>query len=164
MQTNKMKMFLSRSKYVILISLLIIVFIYNHFIYNPQPAPYPILTQLNDLQKQSLITISELTKLLISLSTGLYAVIGIFVLQYYKADKILSTKLRDDTILAFTFAALSIDFGYIFMEKWVELLANGIFAPFDRIVTIPQTLQLVTFLLALFFTGRLVLKELINKS
>ena len=160
MPLEKTKVLLLKLKFIALIVFLIILFIYNHFLYDPQPSPHPIISQLNDLQKQAISLLSEITKLLISLSTALFGAIGVFTLQYYKQDKKLPTRLRRDAILASIFAALSIDFGYIFMEKWVELLANGIFAPFDRIVTIPQTLQFTTFLLALFFAGSLILREL----
>jgi len=82
----------------------------------------------------------------------------------YKSKGKIDDRHKIDIILAFSLAALSIDFGYIFMEKWVEMLSIGIFIPFDNLVRLPQLLQLLTFLLSLLFTGRLVYKILFLPS
>lgn len=136
------------------------IFIFNHFLFNTSAGPSAILTELNDLQKETLSTLNEMTKLLISLATALFGLIGYFALENFKSVGKIESKYRLDFVLAFSLSAISIDFGYIFMEKWVELLSIGIFKPYDSLVILPQKLQLIAFLLSLFFTGRLVYRNL----
>ena len=143
-----------------LILFVVAVIVFNHFIYNPVAGPHPAKHTLNELEKQSLALLLEMTKLLFSLSTALFALIGFFVVTIGKDGGELETTSRRDAIVAFAFAALSIDFGYIFMEKWVELLGNSMFAPFDFIVLLPHSLQFITFCLALFFSACLALREM----
>ena len=140
------------------------IFIYNHFLFNPLATESPILTQLNDLQKEALSTQNEMTKLLISLSTALFGLIGYFALENFKSVGKIEKQHRLDLILAFSSAALSIDFGYIFMEKWVELLSNGIFQPYDKLISLPQKLQITTFLISLLFAGRLIYRNLFKPN
>ena len=142
------------------------ILVFNHFFYDPSAREAVILTELNDLQKETLSTIKEMTNLLISLSSALFGLIGYFAFENYKSKGIVEDSLRIDLTLAFCATVISIDFGYIFMEKWVELLANGIFQPYDKLITIPQKLQLFSFLIALAFTGRIVYKNIFksNKS
>jgi hypothetical protein len=136
------------------------IFIYNHFFFNPLAGESPILTELNDLQKETLTTLNEMDKLLISLSTALFGLIGYFALGNYTSHNKIEKKYRLDLVLAFCCAALSIDFGYIFMEKWVELLSNGIFQPYDNLSILPHKLQISFFLIALFFAGRFIYRNL----
>ncbi len=136
------------------------VFIYNHFLFNPSAGESPILDHLNDLQKETLSTLNEMTKLLISLSTALFGLIGYFAFENFKSVGKIARKYRMDLVLAFGFAALSIDFGYIFMDKWVEQLSNGIFQPYDNLIILPQQLQIITFLVSLFFACRLIYRNL----
>jgi len=140
------------------------IFIYNHFFFDPSAGESPILTELNDLQKETLSTLNEMTKLLISLSTALFGLIGYFALENFKSVGKIERKYRLDLVLAFCFAALSIDFGYIFMEKWVELLSNGIFEPYDRLIILPQQLQITTFLISLLFACRLIYRNLFKSE
>lgn len=139
---------------------LAVIFIFNHFFYSPTPDPDRKRITLNDLEKQSLELLLEMTKLLFSLSTALFGLVGVFVLQARGNGRPLGRESYRNAVLAFGCAAVSIDFGYVFLEKWVELLANGLFTPFERMVAWPQTLQFTTFLLALFFAGALALREL----
>jgi hypothetical protein len=136
------------------------IFIYNHFFFNPSAGEARILDQLNDLQQATLSTLNEMTKLLISLSTALFGLIGYFALENYKSLGRIERKYRIDLVLAFGFAALSIDFGYIFMDKWVEQLSHGIFQPYDTLIILPQQFQIITFLLSLFFACRLIYRNL----
>lgn len=136
------------------------VFVYNHFFFNPAAEESLILEQLNDLQKETLSTLNEMTKLLISLSTALFGLIGYFALENFKSIGRIERTYRLDLVLAFSFAALAIDFGYIFMEKWVELLSNGIFDPYDRLIILPQQLQIISFLISLLFACRFVYRNL----
>lgn len=136
------------------------VFIFNHFFFNPSAGESAILDHLNDLQKETLSTLNEMTKLLISLSTALFGLIGYFALENFKSVGKIERKYRIDLVLAFGFAALSIDFGYIFMDKWVEQLSNGIFQPYDTLIILPQQLQIITFLVSLFFACRLIYRNL----
>jgi hypothetical protein len=145
--------------FVVLFSVLAI-FIYNHFFFSPLAGENPILTVLNDLQKETLSTLNEMDKLLISLSTALFGLIGYFALENHKSVGKIDKQYRLDLVLAFCAAALSIDFGYIFMEKWVELLSNGIFQPYDNLIILPHKLQIVSFLIALFFAGRFIYRNL----
>ncbi len=144
---------------LLLFAVLIAIFVYNHFFYDLQPAVAPERHTLDELEKKAIDTIFEMTKLLFSLATALFGLIGVFVFQHIKNEARLLKASQHKAVFAFVFEALSIDFGYVFMEKWVELLANGLFLPFDRLVTIPQTLQFSTFLVALYFAGDLALSE-----
>jgi hypothetical protein len=105
-----------------------------------------------------------MTKLLISLATALFGLIGYFALENFKSVGKIERKYRLDLVLAFSFAALSIDFGYIFMEKWVELLSNGIFEPYDRLIILPRQLQISTFLISLLFACRLIYRNLFKSD
>lgn len=136
------------------------IFVYNHFFFDPTAGESIILTELDDLQKETLSTLNEMTKLLISLSTALFGLIGYFALENFKSVGKIEKKFRLDLVLAFSFAALSIDFGYIFMEKWVELLSNGIFEPYDRLIILPRQLQISAFLVSLLFASRLIYRNL----
>ena len=140
------------------------IIIYNHFIFNPSANEGLILTELNDLQKQSFNTLMEMTKLLISLSTALFGLIGYFALEHYKTSGKIEQKCQIDLIAGFCLSALSIDFGYVFMEKWVEILSVGIFQPYDKLTRLPQNLQIISFIMALVFTGRFVIKVLLNQK
>ncbi|MFP9098024.1 hypothetical protein ACLI09_03125 [Flavobacterium sp. RHBU_24] len=150
---------MSKPTYVILLATALL-FIYNHFIYDPIAGEGPELDALNDLQKQILATLSEMTKLLISLSTALFGLIGYFALENFKKVGKIELKFQADFVAAFCATAISLDFGYIFMEKLVELLSVGVFNPYDRIISIPRNLQIIAFLCALFFSGRLILRNL----
>lgn len=147
------------SLYAIL-TVVVVIFIYNHFFYDPTAEEAVRVTELNDLQKEVLSTLNEMTKLLISLATALFGLVGYFALENFKAVGKIDAKFRYDLTLSFCAAAISIDFGYVFMEKWVELLAIEIFAPYDQMVILPQKLQLIFFLISLFFAGRLVYRNL----
>lgn len=140
------------------------IFVYNHFFFDPTAGESIILTELDDLQKETLSTLNEMTKLLISLSTALFGLIGYFALENFKSVGKIEKKFRLDLVLAFSFAALSIDFGYIFMEKWVELLSNGIFEPYDRLIILPRQLQISTFLISLLFASRLIYRNLFKSD
>lgn len=140
------------------------IFITNHLIFRSPIKPTIILDSLNELQKASHDTLTEMSKLLISLATALFGLLGFFALENYKANGLkIDQKYLTDLVLAFLAAALSIDYGYVFMEKWVEELSMGVFNPYDKVVLIPQNLQLFTFLIAFFFSGRFTYKILQNK-
>ena len=136
------------------------ILIYNHFFFDLDAEESPVLVTLNDLQKEALSTINEMTKLLISLSTALFGLIGYFALENFKSVGKIENKFRIDLTLAFCSVALSIDFGYIFMEKLVELLSNGIFQPYDKLLILPRKLQIISFLVSLLFAGRLIYRSL----
>jgi len=136
------------------------IFIYNHFLFNPLVGEAPILVSLDDLQKETLSTLNEMTKLLISLSTALFGLIGYFAFENYKAAGQIERKYRTDLLLSFSAAAISIDFGYISMEKLVELLSQVVFQPYDRLIAMPRNLQVIAFLIALFFCARLICRNL----
>lgn len=140
------------------------IFIYNHFLFDPSAEEAPILTELNDLQKETLTTLNEMTKLLISLATALFGLIGYFALENFKSVGKIEMRYRLDLVLAFSCAALSIDFGYIFMEKWVELLSMGVFQPYDKLTLLPQQLQIVSFLISLLFACRLIYRNLFKSE
>lgn len=148
----------------IILTLVGIIFIYNHFFFNPSAEEAPILSSLDDLQKQTLATLNEMTKLLISLSTALFGLIGYFALENYKTSGKVEKKYSIDLVVSFSATALSIDFGYIFMEKLVELFSNGIFQPYDSLISLPRNLQVVFFLVGLFFCGRLIYRNMFEKE
>lgn len=149
---------------VLFVAALIGIFLFNHFIYDLQPSPQLELKSLTDVQKESLSLLRETTQLLFSLATAAFGAIGVMTLHITRTASSSPSSVRANAIAAFVFAALSVDFGYVYIEKWAELLANGVFAPFEPLVTIPQTLQLVSFLLALFFLARLALQQLSVQS
>lgn len=149
--------------YVILIISLGIL-IYNHFFFNPVADEGLILTVLDDLQKQSFSTLMEMTNLLISLATALFGLIGYFALENFKVSSRIELKYQIDLVVGFCLSALSIDFGYIFMEKWVEILSIGVFQPYDRLTRLPQNLQIISFMIALVFTGRFIIKILFKQK
>ena len=144
----------------IILILVGIIFIYNHFFFNPLADEAPILSELDDLQKQTLATLNDMSKLLISLSTALFGLIGYFALENYKSAGKVENKFRIDLVLSFSATALSLDFGYIFMEKLMELLANGIFQPYDFLISLPRNLQVICFLVGLFFAARLIYRTM----
>lgn len=145
---------------VALLLLLSSVFIFNHFFYDLQPGPTPVVTSLSPLQEKTWDTILEMTKLLFSLSTAIFGLVGIFAVLHIKNERRLSKPSINSATLAFAFAAISIDFGYIFLEKWAETFGNSMFVPFDRFLTIPQTLQFSCFLMSLLFAANLALSEM----
>lgn len=143
-----------------ILSFAALIFVFNHFLFNPLAGEAPILTELDDLQKQTLSTLNDMSKLLISLSTALFGLVGYFAMENYKAAGTIERKFRIDLIAAFCATAISIDFGYIAMEKLVELLSNGIFQPYDNLISLPRNLQVIFFLIALFFCARLIYRNL----
>lgn len=147
---------------ILLLSLGIII--YNHFFFNLLANEGLIVTELNDLQKESFNTLMEMTKLLISLSTALFGLIGYFALENYKTTGRIEAKYQIEVVAGFCLSALSIDFGYIFMEKWVEILSIGVFQPYDKLTRLPQNLQIISFLAALVFIGRYIVKILFNQK
>ena len=161
---NLKKIFFDQIWFIIIFIIVFSTFFFNHFIYDISPSPAPISTVLNDLQKESLNIIKKITELLITLATIIFGAIGIFVFQSYKSNKQLPKGQKIIAVIAFSLAALSIDFGYIYLEKWVELLANGIFVPFDPFITIPQTLQFCTFIISLLFWAIFILTVIQRKE
>lgn len=137
-----------------------IIFLVNHIFFMPLAEESIILTSLDNLQEQVLSTLNEMTQLLISLSTALFGFIGYFAFEKYKSSGKIEKEFRYDFFMSACAAAISIDFGYIFMEKLVELLSNGIFKPYDFILSIPRNCQVVFFFTALFFCGRLIYRNL----
>ena len=85
-------------------------------------------------------------------------------LELWKVERRIMKNLTALFILLISFAALSIDFGYIFMEKWVELLSIGIFEPYDKLIILPQQLQITTFLISLLFACRLIYRNLFKSE
>jgi hypothetical protein len=150
---------MSKAQLIVGITILLVIVIYNHFLYDVRPRPQVIQSTLTDHQKESLRILGEMTKLLITMATAVFGVVAFFVTEQYRKGKSLSAPSWRDAVLAFASAGLSVDFGYVLMEKWVELLANGMFAPFERLVTTPQTLQFSAFLVSLVFLARLALRE-----
>lgn len=140
------------------------IFVYNHFLFNPKIGESLIIDELDDLQKETLSTLNEMTKLLISLATALFGLIGYFALENFKSVGKIEQKFRLDLVLAFSFSALSIDFGYIFMEKWAELLSFGVFQPYDKLIILPRQAQITTFLISLFFASRFIYKNLFKSE
>jgi hypothetical protein len=149
-------------KLTIILSVALGILIYNHFFFSPVADEDMTIDKLNDLQKESFSTLIEMTKLLISLSTALFGLIGYFALENYKTTGKIELKYQMDIVVAFCFSALSIDFGYILMEKWVEMLSIGIFQPYDKLTRLPQNLQIISFISALIFTSRFLVKILFN--
>lgn len=152
-----------RRQRLALLVVLSAVFIFNHFLYDLQPSPTPVVTSLSPSQEKTWETILEMTKLLFSLSTAMFGLVGVFAVLHIKNERRLSKPSINSATLAFAFAAISIDFGYIFLEKWAETFGNSIFVPFDRFLTIPQTLQFSCFLLSLLFSANLALSEMTRK-
>lgn len=140
------------------------VLIFNHFFYTPVADPGLIKESLNDLEKETIKTLNEMSKLIISIATALFGLIGFFAFESYKATGSMDARYKIDLIAAFGFAALSIDFGYIFMAKWTELLANGTFLPYDTMVVLPQKLQFVSLFIALVFAARMVSRMLFKQE
>jgi hypothetical protein len=149
--------------YTIIIASLVII-LYNHFLFTMPAEPSPIVTELNDLQKQAFSTLTDMTKLVISLSTALFGLIGYFALESFKAGRRMNDNYKLELVAAFSSAAVSIDFGYIYMDKWAEQLSIGIFRPNGRLVILPQQLQVVFFLLSLFFAGKLIYRNLFTNK
>ncbi len=148
----------------IILFLALVIIVYNHFFFNPLAEEGLVVTELNDLEKESFNTLMEMTKLLISLSTALFGLIGYFALENYKTVGRIEKRYQIEIVTGFCLSALSIDFGYIFMEKWVETLSIGIFQPYDRLTRLPQNLQIISFISALIFIGRFVVKVLFNSN
>lgn len=136
----------------------IVLLVVNHAIYSPLAAEFPAKESLNVFEKESLSTIFGMTELLISLCTALFGGICYFMLEHYKIEKKINKGHRLHFVVAVCASILSIDCGYIFMEKMSELLALRIFNIEDKLITIPKTFQIIYFIISLIFTGTLVLK------
>lgn len=154
-------------KNVLIVVIIIITFgilVFNHLFFEPFAEPSIIIEKLNDLQKEILKNLNDRTNLLISLSTAIFGLIGYFALESYKLNRKIDEKLKIDLILTLVLTILSIDFGYISMEKLIEMLSLGIFSPFDNLIRLPKVFQLLTFLLSIFFSGSLVYKLMFNSK
>jgi hypothetical protein len=142
------------------ISITAAVLIYNHFIFDADPGPTLRVTVLDDLQKQSLDVIKDLTQLLISVATALLGAVGVFVMQHYKDGRPLKPGQFPRAVTALSFAALSIDSGYIYLEKLAETLGNNMFVPFAYPVALPQALQFAFFFIALLIFAAFATAEI----
>ena len=109
-----------RRQRLALLLVLSVLFIFNHFVYDLQPGPAPVVTSLSPSQEKTWETILEMTKLLFSLSTAIFGFVGIFAVLHLRNERRLNRSSVNSATLAFVFAAISIDFGYIFLEKWSE--------------------------------------------
>lgn len=138
------------------------VIVFNHFFFSPTMGPAIVLNELNSFQTQTLSLLLEMSRLLITLSTALLGIIGLLFIEYYKAKNEFVRISGLEASIAVGMVLISIDFGYIFMEKWVEMLLNETFRPFDRLVMYPQKMQFVTFFLSLMFAFWLAYRILIQ--
>lgn len=140
----------------------IIIICYNHFFYTGPAEPTLFIESLNNLQENALDKMSTMIELLISLSTAIFAVVGFFTTEKFKSIEKIGGKNLFFASCSISFAALSIDFGYIAMQKWVELLGNQMFNPFDSIVTTPLRRQFYSFFLSIIFLGLFIYNSLSN--
>lgn len=141
----------------------IIVILINHVFFKPLAGESLILTSLNNLQEQILSTLNQMTQLLISLSTALFGFIGFFIFEKARATGKVEKKYRIDFFTSACAAALSIDCGYIFMEKLIVLLSMGIFQPYDILLNVPRIGQILFFFISLFCCGRLIYRNFFNE-
>ena len=148
----------------LIVTLFIVIVIYNHFFLEIFAAPDLIKTQLNDLQKEIVSHTKEINNLLISLSTGIFVLIGYMSTSGGSGKFMVQRKSIIPLILCFCFSALSIDFGYIFMQKWIQMLHLGIFNPEDNLVKIPHILQIISFLLSLIFLAILIINSITQQN
>lgn len=140
------------------------VLLYNHFLYDADPGATPLRDVLNDTEKIALDMIKDLTQLLISIATALLGAVSVFVMQHYKDGRPLRPGQLPRAVAALSLAALSIDSGYIYMEKLAETLGNGMFVPFARQVALPQAMQFVFFFIALLVFASFAIAEISAKG
>ena len=122
---------------------------YNHFGFDPKLQQPRVAKSLGENEKEAMHSIVELTKSLTTLAGSLLALIGFFLLRHIKRESVLSPLNRFSLLLAGSLAILSIDYGYLVFEKWVQLLNQGLFTPFEPLVAIPQNMQLFCLLMSL---------------
>ncbi len=139
------------------------VIIYNHFFLELTAGPGIREYTLQDMHKEVIAHLREMTKLMISLALGIIGLLGYFSTRGGSASFALDQRTKIPLVLAFCMAMLSIDFGYIFMEKWVEIMTLGVFDPYDNLVHIPYQLQIGTFILSLISLGAMLLMGNVNQ-
>jgi hypothetical protein len=147
----------------LIFTLLAGVVLYNHFFFNPSPEPSIPIEELNSLQKGALDGIQAMSKLLLTLSTALFGFIGLVVFKQ-TGFELSNYRVKLQIILMVAFTVLSIDYGFILLEKLTEQLANEHFNPFELMISFPQIMQFVMFLIALLFSARLFISILSTKS
>lgn len=111
------------------------------------------LESLTNLQELTMQTLIEKTNLLISLSTGLFGLMGYFIVYLTKKEISTSKFTRIVIILTIGFTILSIHLGYLYLHNWGEMLFEGIFRPFDPMLATFQKLQFFSFLTAIIFAA-----------
>lgn len=147
----------------LIFTLLALVVVFNHFFFNPQPRPSPSISELSSLQKGALDGMQEMSKLLLTLSTALFGFIGLVVFKQ-SGFELTNYRVKLHILLMVAFTVLSIDYGFILLEKLTEQLANDHFNPFELMISFPQIMQFVMFLVALLFSARLFISILSTKS
>jgi hypothetical protein len=147
----------------LIFTLLAGVVLYNHFFFNPSPQPSVPMDELSSLQKGALDGIQAMSKLLLTLSTALFGFIGLVVFKQSNFE-LSNYRVKLQIILMVAFTVLSIDYGFILLEKLTEQLANELFNPFELMISFPQIMQFVMFLVALLISARLFISILSTKS
>ncbi len=147
----------------LIFTLLAGVVLYNHFFFNPSPQPSVPMNELSGLQKGALDGIQAMSKLLLTLSTALFGFIGLVVFKQSNFE-LSNYRVKLQILLMVAFTVLSIDYGFILLEKLTEQLANDHFNPFELMISFPQIMQFVMFLVALLLSARLFISILNTKS
>lgn len=148
---------------MLIFTLLALVVVFNHFFFNPPPRPSAPIDDLSSLQRGALDGMQEMSKLLLTLSTALFGFIGLVVFKQ-TGFELTNHRVKLQILLMVAFTVLSIDYGFILLEKLTEQLANNHFNPFELMISFPQIMQFVMFLVALLFSARLFISILNTKS
>lgn len=160
----KFKKLVTYNKLTILVLIFVaIVIAYNQFVIVSFAETNLAYNDLNKLQELSLEKLTQMTELLISLGTAIIGLIGYLTVSKYKEIINISDKEKFFAIASISFSTLSIYFGYTSLEKWVELLSNDMFNPYDPLVEKPHKLQFTYFFISIILLGIFILST-INKN
>ncbi|MFP2995508.1 hypothetical protein ABN763_06340 [Spongiivirga sp. MCCC 1A20706] len=163
MLRNKLKSLWKKYRLAVSIGITLFSICYNHFWFELSADPAPILPDLNKMQEQTMDMISRMNELLMSLATAIFGIVGFLIVEKFGSITKLSKNALYFSITALCCATISIDFGYIYMQTWVEQLSENIFQPFDGSLIIPRKLQFLSFIASLIFLGLFITTNL-NES
>lgn len=118
------------------------------------PDPHqPLPRALTNAELQGVTLTADVTKLLISWSFGLLAALGWSVKRHIEGAADLTAFGKCACVLGAVAAIYSAFFGQVLLTSLAWLLSKNILALDDRSIILAGTLQAVSMLLALIFTG-----------